>query len=207
MISIARSLPKEQRAEALAAIDRVLDVCGDDEVMREKAGEGVDYIQRNEGFITAWVFSGPYTKEKHDGGALFDVAFDPEEGAGDVAWREMPAEAVSPPGIWDLNKVVSGSNCCGYVMTIIESQVEQEARLEMGSDDGLKAWLNGSVVHANNAMRGLTVGSDKATVTLKPGPNTLLLKITQGGGDWKVCCRIRSTDGFALEGVTIRKPR
>jgi hypothetical protein len=118
----------------------------------------------------------------------------------------MPADALSPPGIWDLNKVVSGSNCCGYVMAIIESEIEQEARLEMGSDDGLKAWLNGQVVHANNAMRGLTVGSDKATVTLRQGANTLLLKITQGGGDWKVCCRVRRPDGFALEGVTIRRP-
>jgi hypothetical protein len=118
----------------------------------------------------------------------------------------MPDEAFSEPGIYDLNKIVSGSNCCGYVISIIESDRDQDALLEMGSDDGLKVWLNGSVVHANNVMRGLSVGSDKATVTLKPGVNTLLLKITQGGGDWKVCCRIRSADGFALEGVTFRTP-
>lgn len=207
MISIAQRLDDAHRAEALAAVDRVLTVCGDDEGMRKKVGEAVDYIERNVGFVTAWVFSGPYTEEKQDGGALFDVAFDPEMDGVQVAWRQMPAEAFSAPGIYDLNKVVSGSNCCGYVMTIIESQVEQEARLEMGSDDGLKAWLNGSVVHASNAMRGLTVGSDKAAVTLRQGANTLLLKITQGGGDWKVCCRIRRADGFALDGVSFRTPQ
>jgi len=207
MISIAKRLGAEQKEDALAAIDRALAVCGDDGDMRRKAGEAVNHIERNEGFITTWVFSGPYTMEKHDGGALFDVAFDPEVNVGDVAWREMPTNAFSDPGICDLNKVVSGSNCCGYVMTIIESAAEQEAQLEMGSDDGLKVWLNGSVVHANNAMRGLTVGSDKATITLKQGANTLLLKITQGGGDWKVCCRIRRADGFALEGVTFRPPQ
>jgi len=206
MISIARSLAKEQRAEALAAIDDVLAVCAGDEDMRVRAGEAVNHIERDEDFVTAWLFSGPYTKEKHDGGALFDVAFDPEMDGVQVAWRQMPAEAFSDPGIFDLNKVVNGSNCCGYVMTIIESEIEQEARIEMGSDDGLKAWLNGSVVHANNAMRGLTVGSDRGTVRLKPGANTLLLKITQGGGDWKVCCRIRRPDGFALEGMSFRSP-
>ncbi|MDY7107646.1 MAG: ThuA domain-containing protein [Planctomycetota bacterium] len=207
MISIARRLDREHEAEALDAVDRALAACGEDETIREEAGEAVNHLQRDEDFIISWAFSGPYTREKHGGGALFDVAFDPEENPGEVAWREMPEEALSSPGIYDLNKVVSGSNCCGYVMAIIESDRAQQALLEMGSDDGLKAWLNGNVVHANNVMRGLSRGSDTTTVTLEEGTNRLLLKITQGGGDWKVCCRIRSVDGFALEGVSFRTPQ
>jgi hypothetical protein len=30
-----------------------------------------------------------------------------------------------------------------------------------------------------------------------------MLKVTQGGGEWTVCCRLRSFEGKELEGVSI----
>ena len=75
--------------------------------------------------------------------------------------------------------------------------------LELGSDDGIKVWLNGQVVHANNATRPCTPNQDKAKVKLKQGENTLLIKITQGGGQWTTCCRLRAPDGKELPGVAI----
>jgi hypothetical protein len=73
----------------------------------------------------------------------------------------------------------------------------------MGSDDGLKVWLNGRVVHANNAVRPCSPGQDKVKVKLKAGANDLLLKVTQGGGEWSACCRVRSPDGQPLPDATV----
>jgi len=85
----------------------------------------------------------------------------------------------------------------------ITSDRDQEARLEVGSDDGVKVWLNDKVVHANNAIRPCTLYEDKVKVTLNRGVNRLLLKVTQGGGEWSACCRLRAPDGAPLDGVTV----
>ncbi len=90
------------------------------------------------------------------------------------------------------------SNVCGYVRTAVWSENEQSALLTLGSDAGVKVWLNGQVVHAANLSRGITCGEDKAAVTLKAGWNTLLLKITQGGGGCGFCCSVLAPDGSPL---------
>jgi len=38
-------------------------------------------------------------------------------------------------------------------------------------------------------------------VTLKKGWNTLMLKITNGSGEWGACARIRALDGGKIEGL------
>jgi type 1 glutamine amidotransferase/HEAT repeat protein len=207
-ISIARAIGETHRSLALEAIDRVVSSESVPNQVREAAGAAVNHIERNDDFITAWRFAGPYMKEKIGGGSLIGIAFAPEspESASAIEWTEMPAAAYSEPGIFDLMKVAGGGDRCAYLRTEIVSDREQRARLEIGSDDGVKVWLNGMVVHENNVMRGLTVGQDVVNVTLRKGVNTLMMKITQGGGDWKACCRIRAVDGFALDGVTIRAP-
>ena len=210
VLAVAENLDEEHRADALAGIDTVLHACRDDEAMRAEAGEVVNRVEEDEGFITAWEFAGPYTQDDLGGQELFDVAFPPEkrgEDAEAVEWRELPDAAFAEPGTFDLNAIESGSDCCGYVITEIVSERPQEARLELGSDDGLKVWFNGEVAHEANEMRGLTIGEGQCTVSLREGVNTLLLKITQGGGGWQVCCRIRAVDGFGLEGVEIRAPQ
>ena len=67
----------------------------------------------------------------------------------------------------------------------------------------MKVWLNDKVVHANNVIRGNTPGEDKVKIMLNRGVNRLLLKVTQGAGEWSACCRIRAPDGAALDGVTV----
>jgi hypothetical protein len=41
--------------------------------------------------------------------------------------------------------------------------------LELGSDDGVKVWLNQKLVHAKNVARALRPGSDKVNVALNAG--------------------------------------
>jgi len=100
-----------------------------------------------------------------------------------------------------LLKALGGEQCVAYARTSICSEQEQPAVLELGTDDGVKVWLNGKLVHANNVARPLAVGSDKAPVSLKAGWNTLLLKITQNNLGWEYCARLVRPDGSRLEGL------
>jgi len=102
-----------------------------------------------------------------------------------------------------MDKIFGGNDRVAYLKTQLAADSALDAVLELGSDDGIKVWLNGQVVHANNAVRACTPGQDKVKVKLKQGVNTLLIKVTQGGGEWSACCRVVAPDGNPLDGVTV----
>ncbi|KPK58065.1 MAG: hypothetical protein AMK73_09485, partial [Planctomycetes bacterium SM23_32] len=105
------------------------------------------------------------------------------------------------PWVMDLGRMMGGDNVAAYLRTYVYSPREQPAVLELGSDDGIKAWLNGEVVHENNVLRGLNPADDQVELTLREGRNVLLLKVTQNYGDWAACARLRSPDGGEIEGL------
>jgi hypothetical protein len=94
-----------------------------------------------------------------------------------------------------------GDNAAAYLRTRLRSEGERKAVLEIGSDDGVKVWLNDKVVHANNASRGVSPGQDKVAVTFNDGWNNLLVKVTNGGGDWGVCVRVADAQGKPMSGI------
>ena len=103
--------------------------------------------------------------------------------AAGVAWKEVAAQAKR--GFVDLNKHLEPSEwCVGYAYTEVESIHAREAHLRCGSDDGVRIWINGEIVHSNDVIRGYAPGSDQLRVQLKSGVNRILVKITQGTGGW-----------------------
>jgi len=139
-----------------------------------------------------WVFAGPYKKSGASYTDLFDTVFPPETGDANVKWQ--PVKGQRGRNI-DLQKLAQGEHICGYLRTQLVSQNEQEVILSFGSDDGIKVWLNGKLVHGNNATRGLRLDEDKVKVKLTKGENTLLVKVTQGRGDWAMACGVQSPVG------------
>ena len=152
------------------------------------------------GYLVSWEYSGPYPDAE-----AFDLPFAPEQpGDAKAAWKPMPFALDRSRNFvlaFDRMQGVSGSNRAVYVRTNISSPAEQPARLDMGSDDGIKAWLNGKLVHANNANRPLAPDSDKQAVGLRKGWNVLLVKVSQGGGEWAASVAVRKPDGGALAGL------
>jgi len=176
------------------------------DLLRQQAQEVINQIERFDDYLTAWQLCGPYTQEGADGSKLFDITFGPEKAdTEDVAWRIIPAGTdKNRPWLMELDKLLGGDNRVAYLRTNVWSDKTQKVRLELGSDDGIKVWLNGQLVHANNATRPATPGQDKAEVTLKQGWNRLLLKLTQSGGQWALCLRFRNLDGSRLEGLKVQ---
>jgi HEAT repeat protein len=148
-----------------------------------------------QGLILSWSLSGPYMQEGKDGAALFDVAFPPEKSTASGEWRLV----TSPNGMIELDKLIGGNDRVAYLLVTLTSPADQDALLACGSDDGIKVFLNGKVVLAKNAARPAQADQDRATIHLKQGPNTLLLKITQGGGQWAGIARLRTPDNKPLD--------
>jgi hypothetical protein len=197
---IARAISGSHKEEARAALERVLLSSASGGVLRQ-AQEALEFLRRYEDYLTAWQVSGPY-----EGKDLFKTEFAPERpGGGGARWRPWVGQGKEPWRV-DFMRIdgIRGSNRAVYLRAGIWSPRRQEAVLELGSDDGIKAWLGGELVHAKDVARGLTEGEDRVVVTLDSGWNVLLLKITQGGGDWAACCRIRAPDGSKLEGLRTR---
>ncbi|NIA14233.1 MAG: hypothetical protein GWP08_09130 [Nitrospiraceae bacterium] len=202
---VASSIVGLHRQEAKAALRTILEV-SENKSLRDGAQGVLDVVHRSEENITTWQVSGPYHKEGLDYAALFDVPFPPEApGSGDAAWQTVTG-SVDPQKIWfvDLLEIFGGDQRVAYLRTTINSPRKQKALLELGSDDGVKVWLNGNLVHANNAIRGMTPEADKAQVVLEEGDNALLVKVTQAVAGWSFCARFRKPDGSRLEGLTVR---
>jgi len=151
--------------------------------------------------ITEWKVSGPYSREGLNGFQLFDVAFPPETDLKKGDWKYMPFGGEYSKWIAELSKMPGGENVVAYLKTNIFAETDMDAIIYLGSDDGIKVWLNGQLVHQNNVHRGFTAGEDSFPVKLKKGWNSCLLKVTQGTGGWEAAMAICDANGKPLEGM------
>ena len=204
VVGVARAINGQYPDEAKDALKRVM-AASKNQHLCKQAQQVVDHIDRFSDYVTSWLVSGPYRKSGTGGDRLLGVPFAPEEKGGDVKWKLWTGSGDRP---WFVNfmqmKGVRGENAAVYVKAQVKPPQACKARLEVGSDDALKIWVNGAVVHDNNTMRGYREGEDKVEVALKDGWNTVLMKITQGGGDWSVGCRVRAADGSKIRGLRIK---
>lgn len=69
-----------------------------------------------------------------------------------------------------------------YFSREIFSPDQRELPVALGSDDGIRVWLNDNLVHENNVARGVKPDQDPVTLPLQPGRNRLLIKIINFGG-------------------------
>jgi len=80
----------------------------------------------------------------------------------------------------------------GLVVLVAEEAMEGVSML-VGSDDSIKVWLNGEVVHTNAVNRGRSRWQDEFTVDLKRGNNLLLVKVSDASGGWGMHVGIRGS--------------
>ena len=74
-----------------------------------------------------------------------------------------------------------------YALITLESTAPQNhVLMKVGSDDAIKVWLNGAVVHTNPVNRGSGGFQDEFWVNLKQGDNLLFVKISEGWGNWSM---------------------
>jgi len=201
-VKIAKGVAGNYPQEVNAILDGIVKT-SQNEYAVNQAKETLACVDQLEEYITAWQAAGPYTKENVSSNKLLDEVFPPETpDASDIEWRPIPVGTNSKmPFLAELDKVWKGDDRVAYLRSFIWSDKAQAVRLEMGSDDGIKAWLNNTVVHVKNSGRDCKPNEDKVDVTLNEGWNTLVLKISQGGGEWCACARFRTPEDTKVPGI------
>jgi CubicO group peptidase (beta-lactamase class C family) len=79
-----------------------------------------------------------------------------------------------------------------YAYALAEVQADQPGTmmLGLGSDDGVKVWLNGKLVHENWIPRGINKDEDLVPLHLVKGSNQVLLKVQDMQGGWGFMVRL-----------------
>jgi len=141
---------------------------------------------RAKGYLCDWEIAGQYIQRgkmhkdtKHN--ELFDIPFGPELSDVDVPWQSVTIEPHEqhPASVNITSQLFPVDESVAYLRTEIKSDMQKSARLEIYTDDGVKAWLNDKLIHENNVDRGIPEQPDIVNVTLKQGVNHLMLKVTE----------------------------
>ena len=201
IIKVAQNVSGAFPAEARARMEQFV-TTAQDPAQKAQAQAVIDAVNGYGDFITAWLYSGPYGEVGATANALFGMQQLPETDVAKAAWRVMPM-GLNPekPMFAAFDKLFTLNDKVVYLRTRIVSPTAQDAVLELGSNDGVKAWLNGTLVHELNVGRPVVAAQDKVPVKLKEGANDLLLAIYQQGGGWGAVARIADASGNALPGV------
>ena len=113
---------------------------------------------------------------------------------GERKWRLLESETEEIDLIKALGK---HEFAVGYAAATIESSDEESRLVGLGSDDAVRVWLNGELVHQHSAPRALVADQDVFSVKLKEGKNRLLIKVANDAGDWGFSFRFLSSNLLA----------
>ena len=99
-----------------------------------------------------------------------------------LKWKSVEA---SKKGFVNLAAVCGAQDwCVAYAYSEVDEVHARDVVLSCGSDDGIKIWLNGEVVHSNEAGRGFSPRQDSVVVQLKAGTNRIIAKIDNYTAGW-----------------------
>ncbi|RKY60805.1 MAG: hypothetical protein DRP96_04940 [Candidatus Neomarinimicrobiota bacterium] len=162
-------------------------------------------IRRPEDLVNVWQVAGPFSQKGVGGLDLFNVPFGPETDSNYSEWTKMPVDVDDfDAGCVNLLKLFNTENSVAYLKTNVWIDSAQKVILEIGSDDGVKVWINHQLVHQNDQERGLEQGQDLAEADFKKGWNLILMKITQGEGEWGASLSISDLHRKLIDGLTYK---
>ncbi|MBN1360311.1 MAG: fibronectin type III domain-containing protein [Sedimentisphaerales bacterium] len=149
---------------------------------------------KRKGYLSDWQVAGPYVQKGKTHRELFDIPFGPELSDVDVPWHSAKVEPHEEhPASVDISSVLLPMDqSAAYLRTEIASDRQKLARLEIYTDDGVKAWLNGELICEENNSWGISEQPDAVNVTLEQGVNHLMLKVTEDSGGSRAIVRIGS---------------
>jgi hypothetical protein len=162
---------------------------------------GFGLIPAERKFIASWNLIGPFDAPDMDS---LTVAYPPEretdmekkypgKGGAEAVWKKVET---LPSGFLNLNELVKpNEQVVVYGLAYVHAPKAMTTGLLLGSDDGVRVWLNDALVHTNPAYRGAYPDQDRIAVSLKQGWNKVLVKVLQGAGGFGLYVRFADPDG------------
>ncbi len=150
-------------------------------------------------FLKTWLVAGPFPGDlaadalvEHGGEARIRPT--PElahalPGGVRVPWKTFTAwsDAV---GLDDALATPPEATGVAYAFATVRRAETGRAVLALGSDDGVRVFLNGTLVHEHRGRRPLVLDEDHVEVPMLAGENTLLVKVEQRRGPWAFALRV-----------------
>ena len=163
--------------------------------------ESWDAAQKAAGteFVKQWQVVGPFVSEKAGevtlgmktsleddfvkrGDGSVDLKGSYKAGEKTVKWR---AGNANHRGFVNLGKIIGPVEwAVAYGYAEIDSVHARECIMKCGSDDGIKIWVNGKVVHEHEVGRGYDGTPDAAPIWLHAGVNRILVKVDNYTNGW-----------------------
>ena len=122
-----------------------------------------------------WEISPVYVSESFDKG--FEEVRPGEPGAGAVAWKPLAFEIGKESA-----GIIGKDSAFVYVRGIVNAPSARSMTLRVASDDAVKVWLNGKLIHSNKVSRGVATGFDTVKADFRAGGNELIAKVVNGAG-------------------------
>lgn len=105
--------------------------------------------------------------------------------------QNRPPEGSAPldTPVLDFNALLGGAapsneRVAAYLYRSLVASHPGGVAIRLGSDDGLRVWLNGELLLDRGVARGLNVNDERLVLDLRAGHNHLLVKVVNVSGAW-----------------------
>ena len=159
-----------------------------------------------------WYLLGPFPNPEneeapeHSPGKGFDTVYPPEK---ELNFTKTYQGAEGKPIKWvlvadassgiDFNPLFQPNEwVVVYGATNVYSPQARDVNFQVGSDDGIKVWLNGELIHTFARARAFRSGEDVFPAKLKAGWNSILIKVEEEIGGWLFDLVITNPEGQPL---------
>ncbi|MBC7187365.1 MAG: DUF2961 domain-containing protein, partial [Calditrichaeota bacterium] len=199
-------LAQGQHSLVLTSVGRATEASGQD------IGLDCILLRPRRQFVEEWLLIGPFDAGAQEDGAYGLLTVWPPEqkidlsatytgkGGKPIAWRNVRADST---GFVNMDALLTPNDyTAAYALTYVYSPKPQTVHLLIGSDDGVRLWVNDVLVHHNPALRPPAPDQDQVTVELRAGWNKLLVKVVDVLGFWGFYLRIPDPEGELLFSTT-----
>jgi hypothetical protein len=175
-----------------------------------------EFATDGEGFVRNWLVLAPVPCEGADNGA---VEIDQDQLKGEAKLTPKAGDAAKANGkelTWKAHQTKDffidflasfggqqGEDVIGWAVAYVHAEADQDVKLQVGSNDQCKAWVNGVLYVKNDEGRTLEKDQNSANVTLKKGCNAVVLKVINEKNNWQGCVRFTDKTGAALKSLKV----
>ena len=149
-----------------------------------------------------WYAIGPF---KTTGASAYAEVFQPEKeialhkAYGTLRWERKPGW--KDGSVTDLGRE---TRCAIFLYRTLTVQSDTVLPVSLGSDDGIKVWLNGENILARNIDRGCDPDQELLDLRLKKGENAFLMKINNNQGAFAFYFRLEDAGVKTVWGLVHR---
>ena len=178
-------------------------------------GEWETFPLRENGTSPVWIVAGPFPNGQpgfHDEGCFgyfkdYLVSLGGEKDAipkendiitlddgRTINWKTAFSKSSGLLDFIEIFGVEKNAPGVAYAFCQLKAPERQKSLLKIRSNDGVRVWFNGQMIHDHHVGRTVDAAEDQVEIILMKGNNPLLVKVDQGGGGWGLSVKVVNED-------------